>query len=152
MFPKTSPSNEPRAVSQHPHDGSAEDGQPNWPSLQTPMSHNTDDTTTLAFCQMMTAKDEQIRRLVLKMANMQQHQTTQKLEHAQELRDAVQKHARLFRRADELAIECRRATEENRHLRQELNKHKAALCDAKTLIDDVRRSPFHAGPGYAPHD
>ena len=40
------------------------------------MSHNTDDTTTLAFCQMMTAKDEQIRRLVLKMANMQQHQTT----------------------------------------------------------------------------
>ena len=63
--PKPSPSNEPRAVSQRPHDGAAEDGQPNWPSLQTPMSHNTDDTTTLAFCQMMTAKRSKMKFVML---------------------------------------------------------------------------------------
>lgn len=72
--------------------------------------------------------------------SMQTSQTSQKLEHAKQMNDGVQKHARLFRRADELQIECRRATEENHHLKREITKHKAALADAKSIIDDMQHA------------
>ena len=72
--------------------------------------------------------------------SMQTSQTSQKLEHAKQMNDGVQKHARLFRRADELQIECRRATEENHRLKREITKHKAALADAKSIIDDMQHA------------
>jgi hypothetical protein len=70
--------------------------------------------------------------------SMQLQQTSQKLEHAKAMNDGVQKHSRLFRRADELVIECRRASEENHHLKREVTKHRAALADAKSIIDDLQ--------------
>lgn len=83
--------------------------------------------------------------------SMQQQQTSQKLEHAKAMNDGVQKHSRLFRRADELVIECRRVTEENHHLKREVTKHRAALADAKTIIDDLQHALLVrvAGPPVA---
>ena len=139
-----------------------------WNSMQT-----TTDDTSLAFCQMMQAKDVQIRRLVLRMErcatapvkstatacqhaelllcwpahSMQLQQTNQKLEHAKSMNDGVQKHSRLFRRADELVIECRRASEENHHLKREVTKHRAALADARSIIDDLQDALLARGAG-----
>ena len=78
---------------------------------------------------------------------MQLQQTSQKLEHAKAINDGVQKHSRLFRRADELVIECRRASEENHHLRREVTKHRAALADAKRIIDDLQNALLARGSG-----
>jgi hypothetical protein len=78
---------------------------------------------------------------------MQLQQTNQKLEHAKAINDGVQKHSRLFRRADELVIECRRAVEENHHLRREVTKHRAALADAKRIIDDLHSALLARGSG-----
>ena len=79
--------------------------------------------------------------------SMQLQQTSQKLEHAKAINDGVQKHSRLFRRADELVIECRRASEENHHLRREVTKHRAALADAKRIIDDLQNALLARGSG-----
>ena len=79
--------------------------------------------------------------------SMQLQQTSQKLEHAKAMNDGVQKHSRLFRRADELVIECRRASEENHHLKREVTKHRAALADAKSIIDDLQDALLARGAG-----
>ena len=72
-----------------------------------------------AFCRLVASKDEQIRRLVQRMAAMQQQAAAHKLDHAREVQEAVQKHARADRRADQLGTELRRATDENHMLRDE---------------------------------
>ena len=108
---------------------------------ETDDSMQTDtDNISLEICQMMQAKDEQIRRLVLGMErcvrtrshrtphvntlscfcvlphSMQLQQTSQKLEHAKAMNDGVKKHSRLKR---------------------EVTKHRAALADAESFIDDL---------------
>jgi len=105
------------------------------------------DDDARSFCRMLQAKDEQIRRLVGRMAGMQQQQAGHRLEHARELQEAVQKHARLFRRCDQLSVEYRRATDENRQLRLSLTQHKTALLDAKAIIGDLQRHLAADGKG-----